>query len=219
MPIVMALSDGARVFGQVRTSDGHGVPASVLKLSVSMPPFSFDVSTIRTDGNGAFDFDFVPRVGNVVLAAQHPTTHETVSLTARIRAQGEQLLLNPTFKALFARPRPWFADPFVVEKHSSFPSGHSMGSMIFYSLVAYLAVTLLPGRRGKVVLAAWLGLLVLLVGFSRIYLGAHWPTDVLGGYAAGACWVVLVIVALEWIRRRPLPPAASEEGHSEKSLA
>ena len=94
----MALSDGARVFGQVRTADGRGVPSSVVKLTVSAPPFSFDVSTIRADGNGAFDFDFVPRIGNVVLTAQHPVTNEIASLTARIRGQGEQLLLNPTFQ-------------------------------------------------------------------------------------------------------------------------
>ena len=97
-PIAMALSDGGRVFGQVRTSDGRGVPSSVVKLTVSAPPFSFDVSTIRADGNGAFDFDFVPRIGNVVLTAQHPVTNEIASLTARIRGQGEQLLLNPTFQ-------------------------------------------------------------------------------------------------------------------------
>jgi hypothetical protein len=97
-PIVMALTDGARVFGQVRTADGRGVPSSVLKLTVSLPPFSFDVSTIRTDANGSFDFDFVPRIGNVVIQAQHPTTFEIASLTARIRGQGEQLLLNPTFQ-------------------------------------------------------------------------------------------------------------------------
>jgi hypothetical protein len=97
-PIVMALSDGGRVFGQVRIADGRGVPGSVLKLTVVMSPFSFDVSTIRTDANGSFDFDFVPRIGNVVLQAQHPTTLEIVTLTARIRGQGEQLLLNPTFQ-------------------------------------------------------------------------------------------------------------------------
>jgi hypothetical protein len=96
--IDMALSDGARVFGQVRTADGRGVPSSVLKLTVSLPPFSFDVSTVRTDANGSFDFDFVPRIGNVVIQAQHPVTFEIASLTAKIRGQGEQLLLNPTFQ-------------------------------------------------------------------------------------------------------------------------
>ncbi len=97
-PIVMAHTDGGRVFGQVRNADGTGVPGSVLKLGVSLPPLFFDVSTIRTDANGSFDVDFVPRIGNVVLRAQHPTTLEIADLTARIRGQGEQLLLNPTFK-------------------------------------------------------------------------------------------------------------------------
>ena len=97
-PIPMALSDGGRVFGQVRNIGRTGVPSSVVKLTVSAPPFSFDVATIRADGNGSFDFDFVPRIGNVVLTAQHPMTNEIASLTARIRGQGEQLLLNPTFQ-------------------------------------------------------------------------------------------------------------------------
>jgi hypothetical protein len=109
--ITMALSDGARVFGQVRTADGRGVPSSVLKLTVSLPPFSFDVSTIRTDANGSFDFDFVPRIGNVVIQAQHPATLEIAGLTAKIRGQGEQLLLNPTFQGRgFVRGRVLAAD-------------------------------------------------------------------------------------------------------------
>ena len=99
-PILMALSDGARVFGQVRNADSTGVPGSVLKLSVSNPPFSFDVATVRTDANGSFDFDFVPRIGTVVLTAQHPITRDIATLSARIRGQGEQLLLNPTFAGL-----------------------------------------------------------------------------------------------------------------------
>ncbi len=97
-PILPAVSDGARVFGQVRTADGLGVPLSVLKLSVTVGTKTFDVSTIRTDGNGSFDFDFVPRVGALSLRAQHPLSQEIVTLSARIRGQGEQLLLNPTFQ-------------------------------------------------------------------------------------------------------------------------
>lgn len=97
-PIVMALSDGARVFGQVRNADGSGVPQSVLKLSVVVEARAFDVATIRTDANGAFDFDFVPRLGTLVLTAQHPVTLEVISLSARIRGAGQQLLLNPTFQ-------------------------------------------------------------------------------------------------------------------------
>ena len=59
---------------------------------------SFDVATIRADQNGAFDFDFVPRLGNVVLTAQHPGTQEITSLSGTLRGSGEQLLLNPTFQ-------------------------------------------------------------------------------------------------------------------------
>ena len=66
-------------------------------MTVSAPPFFFDVSDDSHRRQRRFDFDFVPRIGNVALTAQHPVTNEIASLTARIRGQGEQLLLNPTF--------------------------------------------------------------------------------------------------------------------------
>lgn len=99
VPIQMALTDGGRVFGQVREAGGGGVPDAVLRLTVvEGPDQSFDVSTIRVDENGSFDFDFVPRRGQYfTLTAQHPITRDRTSVAARIRGAGEQLLLNPTF--------------------------------------------------------------------------------------------------------------------------
>ena len=97
-PIRMTLTDGARVFGQVREATGSGVPNSFLSVVISFgPEFSFTVSNILTDAQGSFDFDFVPRIGTLSLTAQHPQTLATTSLQARIRGAGESLLLNPTF--------------------------------------------------------------------------------------------------------------------------
>ena len=99
VPIATSLTDGGHVFGQVREAGGQPVPGALLRLTiVGDAQHAFDVSTIRVDGNGAFDFDFVPRIGqHFVLTAQHPIKQSLTSLTARIRGAGEQLLLNPTF--------------------------------------------------------------------------------------------------------------------------
>ncbi len=93
-PIAMALSDGAASSDRCEPRRTW-CPVQRPKLTVSAPPFSFDVSTIRTDGNGAFDFDFVPRIGNVVLTAQHPVTNEIAALTARIRGAGRATAAQP----------------------------------------------------------------------------------------------------------------------------
>ena len=91
-------------------------------------------------------------------------------------------------KPLTGRPRP---PPAIWIGHYSgaaFPSGHAAQSVAFYAM---LAIVLGAGRspRAKTVLWSAAALVVLAVGGSRIYLGAHWLTDVLGGYALGACWV------------------------------
>ena len=97
-PIVMTLADGAHVFGQVRDAGGAGIGGGILTLAVNGDGGSFDVAAIRTDAQGGFDFDFVPRLGDsFTLTAQHPVTRDLASLTARIHGAGEQLLLNPTF--------------------------------------------------------------------------------------------------------------------------
>ncbi|MGE5243271.1 MAG: Ig-like domain-containing protein [Betaproteobacteria bacterium] len=97
-PIVMSLTDGAHVFGQVRDAGGAGVGGGILELTISsVNGSSFNVAAIRTDGSGGFDFDFVPRVGTFTITAQHPVTSDLATISARIRGAGEQLLVNPTF--------------------------------------------------------------------------------------------------------------------------
>jgi undecaprenyl-diphosphatase len=73
----------------------------------------------------------------------------------------------------------------------SYPSGHAMTATICYGLLVYLLWRAYPRARWWVLLiyALWLGI----VGFGRVYMGVHWPTDVLGGYAIGGCWLALCI--------------------------
>jgi undecaprenyl-diphosphatase len=111
-------------------------------------------------------------------------------------------LLDAVLKLAFERQRPPLRDPAIHEMTMSFPSGHAMGSLIGYGLLAYLLVLLLRHTWLRIPAVTLLGLLIAAIGFSRVYLGAHYPSDVLAGYAAGGCWLAACVSALEMIRRR-----------------
>ena len=102
-------------------------------------------------------------------------------------------ILDATLKLAFHRPRP---DPFVGIKPTtwSFPSGHALVSLCFYGLIAGIFSLRVGQRWERAVIWACTALLVGTIGFSRIYLGVHWPSDVLAGYAAGLIWMGAVRV-------------------------
>jgi undecaprenyl-diphosphatase len=113
-------------------------------------------------------------------------------------------LLDAWLKGMFQRERPSFEVSLVYEPTLSFPSGHSMGSIVTYGMLAYLLVLRIPHRWLRVAVVSFLSVLVLGIGFSRIYLGAHWFSDVLGGFAAGGVWLGCCISGMETLRRRRL---------------
>ncbi len=119
-------------------------------------------------------------------------------------AQAGGGLLNEALKYSFVRARPTFADPFVHLTSYSFPSGHSMGSFIGYGLLAYLLLISIQRRWLGITLATLLGILIAAIGFSRLFLGAHWFSDVIGGFCAGVVWLTTCITAIETVRRRRL---------------
>jgi membrane-associated phospholipid phosphatase len=111
------------------------------------------------------------------------------------------VLINEALKRLVARPRPKL-DWALVYPDFSFPSGHTMDSIVVLVAVAFVAWALFGRRVGIIATCVAIGL-ALLIGFSRIYLGAHYLTDVLGGYLAGAIWLIVVVWAFRaaWRRR------------------
>jgi len=115
---------------------------------------------------------------------------------------GGSTVLYNLFKRITERPRPPAADAVGSYSHWSFPSGHATQCMAFFAMLVVLA-----GLGGRARLWLWAiaaAAVVLSVGASRIYLGAHWVTDVLGGYALGGAWVsLLTAVGLATILRTP----------------
>lgn len=92
------------------------------------------------------------------------------------------------FADLYHRPRPAFPDPIDHLTGPGFPSGHSVSAVLLYGLIGYVAWPYIKSKGLRYLMAFGLTLLVLLVGFSRIYVGDHYLTDVLAGYALGLAW-------------------------------
>jgi membrane-associated phospholipid phosphatase len=105
------------------------------------------------------------------------------------------LILNQGLKLCFAKPRPQLWTRLIAESSFSFPSGHALGSMVLYGFLAYvLAVQFPRSARWIYSIAA---AIVAAIGTSRLYLGVHWPTDVVSGYAVGFLWLMVCITAIE----------------------
>jgi undecaprenyl-diphosphatase len=99
----------------------------------------------------------------------------------------------------FARPRPAEQTGLAVTNIPSFPSGHTMSAIICYGFLAYLLVPKMPSRFWKWIVVLAAVFIMLFSGFSRIFEGSHYLTDVLGGYALGLAWAALVYTLIEGI--------------------
>ncbi|MGB3633815.1 MAG: bifunctional DedA family/phosphatase PAP2 family protein [Rubrobacteraceae bacterium] len=117
-------------------------------------------------------------------------------------ALGGSVVLNFLLKQLFERQRPSFVDPLLIETSYSFPSGHAMISLVLYGMMAYFAILAVKSWRARTTVVFAATLLVLLIGFSRMYLGVHYFSDVVAGFAAGGVWLSACITGMEIIRRR-----------------
>jgi undecaprenyl-diphosphatase len=107
--------------------------------------------------------------------------------------------LNEVMKLHFKRLRPEVPWAFVHEHSFSFPSGHSMMAMVMYGVIVYKTQGNLRSKWAKAALTAGAFLMVVGIGVSRVYLGAHYPSDVAGGYFVGAVWLAAVIGSDLWV--------------------
>lgn len=132
---------------------------------------------------------------------------ETVRLTTLALIVGGGLALNGLLKQVFQRHRPVFDDSVAVPLDTlatySFPSGHVSGSVVFYGfvLMGVFARTAHPGWRGAAVVGV--GAMVTLIAYNRLYVGAHFVSDVLAALAEGLAWLAFCVLLLERRRSRP----------------
>lgn len=108
---------------------------------------------------------------------------------------------NHFLKELFQRQRPDIL-PLIEQGGYSFPSGHSMGSFIFYGALSFMLFRLLHGKWKKTISALAAGSMIFLIGLSRIYLGVHYPSDVAGGFSIGAAWLFFWIMLFHFTEYR-----------------
>jgi len=119
---------------------------------------------------------------------------------------GSNFAVTAVIKVLVARPRPPYylpnpSDSFPLIDQYSFPSGHVLFFVVFFGFIAYLAWFYRAGRV-RMIIPALCCVLILLIGPSRIYLGAHWASDVLGSYLIGTLWLILIILGYRMALRR-----------------
>ena len=112
------------------------------------------------------------------------------------------LILNTGLKLFFSKVRPQLWPSLISETSFSFPSGHALGSLVLYGFLAYLLATHYP-KFSKII---WILAITLIaaIGLSRLYLGVHWPTDIIAGYEVGFLWLMMCITMLKLQKLRRL---------------
>ncbi|ODN71854.1 phosphatase PAP2 family protein [Methylobrevis pamukkalensis] len=116
------------------------------------------------------------------------------------------MVLSTLMKNLFARPRPDLVAHLTDIHTMSFPSGHAMLSAATYLTLGALLARVEPDRRTRAYVLGIAIVLTMLIGLSRIYLGVHYPTDVLAGWCAGAAWAILCWMTALWLQGRSKTP-------------
>ena len=147
--------------------------------------------------------------GSVVFVAAASTCAALVLIVRKswyqllvlVLAVGGGSLLNILLKHFFHRQRPVLENPLITLSSFGFPSGHTMGSTIFYGLLALFIAQSVRTWRWRTLTFYIAALSVALIGLSRIYLGAHYLTDVLGAIAVGLAWLAFCWTGVETLRQ------------------
>jgi undecaprenyl-diphosphatase len=110
-------------------------------------------------------------------------------------ATGGGVALSNLLKIVFHRGRPATVVEFIPHPSWSFPSGHALNSVVSYGFLTILLLDRITDQRKRVVLVIAATIMVLLIGFSRLYLGVHYLSDITGGWIAGAAWLLVCVSA------------------------
>jgi undecaprenyl-diphosphatase len=141
----------------------------------------------------------IPAVGIAALVLWRLRLYRNAVLV--VIANGGAALLDTVLKLHFRRIRPEVPWAFVTEHSFSFPSGHSVGAVVLYGTITYLVWNHLRDLTQRAAVIASALLLIAGIGASRVYIGVHFPTDVLAGYLVGLIWLLTVVGADEYVTR------------------
>ena len=178
---------GANVLGLHGEVAGHDAAVTALKA-------------VSATGTAGF---LVPLVGAAVVWLLVRGARRLAWFLAVVGIGGA--LVNTAVKVVVGRPRPVFDEPLATALGKSFPSGHSMSSLVCYGALLVVFLPLVRRRARPAVVAAT-SIWVLLIGFSRLALGVHFLSDVLGGYVLGAAWLLGSVALFEvWREERGRP--------------
>jgi undecaprenyl-diphosphatase len=194
-----ALEGDARAFDDATRAAVHQLASPLLTLI--MRGLSFVGSTIALT---------VGTIFVVIRFAMQKWTREAKLFALTMIGAG---LMNITLKLAFKRPRPVPFFNLTPPESYSFPSGHSLTSAVFFGALAAILTARIKSRRVKAAIWIVSTAMFLLIGLSRIYLGVHYTTDVIAGFAAALIWILVVrFVEMGLVRRRRRQAYADKRG-------
>lgn len=138
----------------------------------------------------------------LVIAGYLLVARKTATAIFLLGATASGALVGALLKAIFMRPRPNLVTHLIEVETTSFPSGHAMNSAVVFLTLGALLTQTQKGLAVRIYLMTIAIILTLIVGFSRVYLGVHWPSDVLAGWCVGATWAAFCSVVARVLQLR-----------------
>lgn len=202
LALLLAMAGFARIAGAV--VGGAPITALDLQLANWLHAHAHDSPLLRTVLLGVTHLHSTPGVLSLTALAgwwlvRRDARHWMLTLVAAVPGG---MLLNVAMKHTFERARPHFGEPILTLSTYSFPSGHTVAATLLYGVLACYLARQARGWQARAAIVAAACMMVLLVAASRLYLGAHYLSDVLAGMAEGCAWLAICVTGVATLRRR-----------------
>lgn len=202
LALLLAMAGFARIAGEV--VDGAPITELDLRLAAWLHAHAQASSTLRTFLLGVTHLHSTPGVLTLTALAAawlYRRGARDWMLTLLVTVPGG-MLLNVAMKHTFERARPHFDEPILTLTTYSFPSGHSVAATLLYGMLACYLTRHAHGAQARAAIVVAACTMIALVAGSRLYLGAHYLSDVLAGIAEGCAWLAICVTGAATLRRR-----------------